>query len=171
MLTNGRPLLVKTDIQIDGRALLYFDRVVNPKIRQVCRVSHLGFRPLVMVSRYRVYARLEISKMTISTNWLKSGLGRQYAADEADHLAVGAPGSQEQESDDPYDDETSFNLYGEDPDDGRVTASPSGTAEELSSSDTLPVRTLTIDEDSTYIVEESVGVDPYNTGRFNAAES
>jgi hypothetical protein len=171
MLTKGRPLLVKTDIQIDGRALLYFDRVVNPKIRQVCRVSHLGFRPLVMVSRYRVYARLEISKMTISTNWLKSGLRRQYAADEADQLAVGAPGSQEQESDDPYDDETSFNLYGEDPDDGRVTASPSGTAEELSSSDTLPVRTLTIDEDSTYTVEESVGVDPYNTGRFNAAES
>jgi hypothetical protein len=171
MLTNGRPLLVKTDIQIDGRALPYFDRVVNPKIRQVCRVSHLGLRLLVMFSRYRVYARLEISKMKISTNWLMSGIQRQFAGDEADQPAVGAPGNQEQESDDPYGDEKSFNWLGKDLDDGRVTASPSGTAEELSSSDTLPVRTLTIDEDSTYIVEESVGVDPYNTGRFNAAES
>jgi hypothetical protein len=124
-----------------------------------------------MLSRYRVYARLEISKMKISTNWLKSGLQRQCAADEADLLAVGAPGNQEQESGDPYGDELSFNWFGEEPDDGRVTASPSGTAEELSSGDTLPVRTLTIDEDSTYTVEESVGVDPYNTGRFNAAES
>jgi hypothetical protein len=124
-----------------------------------------------MLSRYRVYARLEISKMKISTNWLMSGIQRQFAGDEADQPAVGAPGNQEQESGDPYGDELSFNWFGEEPDDGRVTASPSGPAEELSSSDTLPVRTLTIDENSTYTVEESVGVDPYNTGRFNAAES
>jgi hypothetical protein len=44
-------------------------------------------------------------------------------------------------------------------------------SEELSSSDTMTVRTLTLDEEATYIVEESTGVDPYNTGRFNAAKS
>ncbi len=45
------------------------------------------------------------------------------------------------------------------------------TAHELSSSDTSTVRILSIDEDSTYTVEESTGVDPYNTGRFDATKS
>ena len=54
---------------------------------------------------------------------------------------------------------------------GSPRQAASGTSEELSSSDTVTVRTLTLDEDSSYIVEESTGVDPYNTGRFNAEKS
>ena len=99
--------------------------------------------------------------MKTSNNWLKPGLQRQTTAEKADELTVVANRGQE-ESDD---------LSGDDRDDGRTAELPSGTSEELSSSDTATVRTFTLDEESTYIVEESTGVDPYNTGRFNAAKS
>jgi hypothetical protein len=94
--------------------------------------------------------------MKISNKWSKLGLRRQYTADKSDL---------------PYGDETSLAPLGGNPDDAHVTDSPNGTAEELSSSDTMTVRTLTLDDDSTYTVEESAGVDPYNTGRFDAASS
>lgn len=99
--------------------------------------------------------------MKTSNNWLKPGLQRQTTAEKADELTVVANRGQE-ESDD---------LSGDDRDDGRTAELPSGTSEELSSSDTATVRTFTLDEESTDIVEESTGVDPYNTGRFNAAKS
>ena len=69
------------------------------------------------------------------------------------------PDSQ-QKTDGPYRDETSFNWRGKDPDNESVTDS---------SSDTMTIRTLTLDEESAYTVEESVGIDPYNTGSFNAS--
>jgi hypothetical protein len=74
-----------------------------------------------------------------------------------------------QETDSPYHDETSFNWRGRDPDNGNVTDSSSGTSDELASSDTMTIRTLTLDEESAYTVDESVGIDPYNTGSFNAS--
>jgi hypothetical protein len=69
----------------------------------------------------------------------------------------------------PYRDETSFNWRGQDPDKGNVTDSRSGTPDELASGDTMTVRTLTLDEESAYTVDESVGIDPYNTGSFDAS--
>ncbi len=108
--------------------------------------------------------------MKTSDNWLKLGLQRQTTAEKADEPSFAAARSRE-ESGHLYGDETAFNWMGDDRDDGRTAESPSGTSVELSSSDTVTVRTLTLDEESTYIVEESTGVDPYNTGRFNAAKS
>ncbi len=108
--------------------------------------------------------------MKTSNNWLKPGLRQQTAAEKADELTVVANRGQEK-SDDLSGDETAFKWIGDDRDDGRTAELPSGTSEELSSSDTATVRTFTLDEESTYIVEESTGVDPYNTGRFNAAKS
>jgi len=60
----------------------------------------------------------------------------------------------------PYRDETSFKWRGKDPDNGNVTDSRS---------DTMTIRTLTLDEESAYTVDESVGIDPYNTGSFDAS--
>lgn len=108
--------------------------------------------------------------MKTSNHWLKMRSQRQTTAEKADPPSVAATGGQE-ESDNLYGDETAFNRMGDDRDDGRTTDFPNGTSGELSSSDTATVRTLTLDEDSSYLVEESTGVDPYNTGRFDAAKS
>ena len=78
------------------------------------------------------------------------------------------PDSQ-RETDGPYRDETSFKWRGKDPDNGNVTDSRSETPDELASSDTMTIRTLTLDEESAYTVDESVGIDPYNTGSFDAS--
>ena len=52
---------------------------------------------------------------------------------------------------------------------GQSTAAEAVDLEELSGNDTLPVRTLAIDEDSTNTAEEDTGVDPYNMGRFKGS--
>ncbi len=78
------------------------------------------------------------------------------------------PDSQ-QATDGPYLDETTFNWRGKEPDNGSVTDSRSGTPDELASGDTMTIRTLTLDEESAYTVDESVGIDPYNTGSFDAS--
>jgi hypothetical protein len=108
--------------------------------------------------------------MKTSNDCFKQGLQRRTAVDKADPRTAEATRGQE-ESDDLYNDESAFNWMGDDQDGDRATDFPSGTPEELSSSNTVTVRTLTLDEESTYIVEESTGVDPYNTGRFDAAKS
>ena len=78
------------------------------------------------------------------------------------------PDSQ-QATDGPYGDETSFNWRGKNSDNGSVTDSRNGTPDKLASSDTMTIRTLTLDEESAYTVDESVGIDPYNTGSFDAS--
>ena len=108
--------------------------------------------------------------MEIFKNWLKAGSQQECTADEVEHATVGETVNQEQETDDEYCDVTSFNWSGEDQDHGSITDSLSGTIDELASSDTLPIRTLSIDEDSAYTVGEDAGVDPYNTGRFDVAK-
>jgi hypothetical protein len=75
----------------------------------------------------------------------------------------------QQATEGPYRDETSFEWRGKDPDKENVTDSRRGTPDELASSDTMTIRTLTLDEESAYIVDESVGIDPYNTGSFDAS--
>lgn len=45
-----------------------------------------------------------------------------------------------------------------------------GTAIELASGDTLTVRTLILDEESAKTVNDNEGVDPYNSGRFDASK-
>jgi hypothetical protein len=108
--------------------------------------------------------------LRIFKSWWKLGSQQECAADEVEHPTVGVTGNQEQETDDGYCEETSFNWLEEDQDYSSVTDSLSGTTDELASSDTLPIRTLALDEDSAYTVEEDAGVDPYNTGRSNAAK-
>ena len=79
--------------------------------------------------------------------------------------------NQEQDPDEGYDDESSFNWRDKDQDSGGIPDSLRGTDDEKSDTDTVTVRTLAIDDDSTYIVEEEdVGVDPYNTGRFDESK-
>ena len=75
----------------------------------------------------------------------------------------------QQETDGPYRDETSFKWRGKNPDNRSISDSSSGTPDELASSDTMTIRTLTLDEESAYTVDESVGIDPYNTGSFDAS--
>ncbi len=110
--------------------------------------------------------------MKIFNRWLKLGSKREGTAKEVEHSTDEVSVNQEQDTDEGYDDESSFNWRGEDQDYNSITDSLSGTTDELSSSDTLPVKTLAIDEDSAYTVEEAAaGVDPYNTGRFDAMKS
>ena len=106
----------------------------------------------------------EISKLKIFNKWLKLRSQREGTAE----VTV----DQEQETDKGYDDSSSFNWRAADQDYKSISDSLSGTTDELSSSDTLPIKTLAIDEDSAYTVEEAAaGVDPYNTGRFDATKS
>lgn len=105
----------------------------------------------------------EISKLKIFNKWLKLRSQREGTAE----VTV----DQEQDTDEGYADESSFNWRAEGTDYKSVSDSLSGTTEELWSSDTLPIKTLAIDEDSAYTVEEeAAGVDPYNTGRFDATK-
>jgi len=83
----------------------------------------------------------------------------------------GTASGAEHSTDEGYDDESSFSWHGNDQDYSGIPDSLRGTDDEKSGTDTVTVRTLAIDEDSTYIVEEGdVGVDPYNTGRFDASK-
>ena len=113
----------------------------------------------------------EILNLRIFFNWLKPRSKREGTAEEVEHSTVEVTVDQKQDTDEGYDDELSFNWLGEDQDDKSITDSLSGTTDELSSSDTLPIKTLAIDEDSAYTVEEEgAGVDPYNTGRLDVTK-
>jgi hypothetical protein len=84
--------------------------------------------------------------------WLKLGSRREGTAEEVEHSTDEVSVNQEQD-------------YSGIPDSLR------GTDDEKSDTDTVTVRTLTLDDDSTYIVEEEdAGVDPYNTGRFDESK-
>jgi len=103
--------------------------------------------------------------------WLKLGSRREGTAEEVEHSTDEVSVNQEQDPDEGYDDESSFNWRDKDQDSGGIPDSLRGTDDEKSDTDTVTVRTLAIDDDSTYIVEEEdVGVDPYNTGRFDESK-
>ena len=109
--------------------------------------------------------------MKIFNRWLKLGSKREGTAKEVEHSTDEVSVNQEQDTDEGYDDESSFNWRGKDQDDSGIPDSLRGTDDEKSSTDTVTVRTLVLDEDSTYTVEEEdLGVDPYNTGRFDESE-
>lgn len=46
----------------------------------------------------------------------------------------------------------------------------SNDSEKETDDDTVPTRTLSLAEDSTFTLDEDEGIDPYNTGRFDAAK-
>ncbi len=90
--------------------------------------------------------------MKFFNRWLKLGSRREGTAEEVEHSPDEVSVNQEQD-------------YRGIPDSLR------GTDDEKSGTDTVTVRTLAIDDDSTYIVEEEdAGVDPYNTGRFDESK-
>ena len=109
--------------------------------------------------------------MKIFNRWLKLGSKREGAAEEVERSTDEVSVNAMQDTDERYDDESTFNWRGNDQDYSGIPDSLRGTDDEKSSTDTVTVRTLALDEDSTYTVEEeNVGVDPYNTGRFDKSK-
>ena len=87
--------------------------------------------------------------MKFFNRWLKLGSRREGTAEEVEHSTDEVSVNQEQDPDEGYDDESSFNWRDKDQDSGGIPDSLRGTDDEKSDTDTVTVRTLAIDDDST----------------------
>ena len=96
--------------------------------------------------------------------WLKRDTAQQSIASEADQRVKARP---EQKKEDEYSDVSSYNWEAA----GRIESSGSRQdppkPDQCDHEDTVPQTTLNLEDGPSSGTEEDVGVDPYNTGRFD----
>ncbi len=100
-------------------------------------------------------------------NWLRRKTAQQSITSEADQRDVGVKVRPNQKKDDEYSDVSSYNWEATD----RVESSGSRPdmpkPNQCDHENTVPQTTLNLEDGPSYGTEEDVGVDPYNTGRYD----
>ena len=95
--------------------------------------------------------------------WLRRDTPQQSVTGEADQRDVGV--RPEQKTEDEYSDDSSFDCEASD----RIEDSGPGkdTQDQCDFEDTAPHATLELEDGPLSDAEEDIGVDPYNTSRFD----
>ena len=101
------------------------------------------------------------------SKWLKPGPKQQSAANDAELPPVDETVSPEPETDREHSGDSSFSWFGNDQADSSIFDTGSLDTKKLANEVTLSPEAPPAERDSASGVEEDVGVDPYNTGRFD----
>jgi len=97
--------------------------------------------------------------------WLRRDTQQQSAAKEAEQPPVGV--RVRSETEDNYSDDSSFSWAWTDQADSSIFDTGNLIIEKSENKDAVPQKTLTLEGDLLCDAEESMGIDPYNTGRFD----
>ena len=101
---------------------------------------------------------------------LKPDLPQQSAANEAARVPVGARVRTVKETEGEYSDDSPFSWFGIGQADSSVFDAGSLIIDKSQDRDTVSYKTLDLEGDSLRSTGEDMGVDPYNTGRFDTAK-
>ena len=101
---------------------------------------------------------------------LKRDLRQQSAANEAARAPVGASVRSVEETEGEYSNDSPFSWFGTGQADSSVFDTGSLFIDKSQDGDTVSHKTLGLESDSLRSTGEDMGVDPYNTGRFDKAK-
>ncbi len=98
-------------------------------------------------------------------DWLKSGPKQQSAANEAVQAPVRVRVKSESEGE--YSDDSSFSCAWAEQTDSSIFDTGSLNIEKSEDKSAVSYKTLTLEGDSLSSTEKNIGIDPYNSGRFD----
>jgi len=100
--------------------------------------------------------------------WLRRDTPQQSTDVEADQSDVGVKKVRsENETEGEHSDDSSFSWPWTDQADSSIFDTSSLVTEKSEDKNTVPLATLKLEDDPSADAEENMGIDPYNTGRFN----
>lgn len=102
--------------------------------------------------------------------WLRRETPQQSTASEADQRDAGPRVTPEQKIEDEYSEDSSFNWEATDQIEGSGSRKGAPVPDQSAYEDTVPLPALELEDDPSSSAEEDIGVDPYNTGRFDTAK-
>ncbi len=100
--------------------------------------------------------------------WLRRDTPQQSTDVEADQSDVGVKKVRsENETEGEHSDDSSFSWPWTDQADSSIFDTSSLVTEKSEDENTVPLATLRLEDDPLFSAKEDIGVDPYNTGRFD----
>ena len=100
-------------------------------------------------------------------NWLRRDTAQQSITSEADQRDVGVKVRLEQKKEDEYSDVSSYNWEAAGRNESSGSSKDKPKPDQCDHEDTVPHITLKLEDGPSSGTEEDIGVDPYNTGRFD----
>ena len=105
--------------------------------------------------------------MKFLRKWLKPDPKQQSAVNEAKQAPASVSVRSEEESEGEHSDESSVSWLGIDQADSSIFDTGKLVNEKSEDKDAVPHSTLRLEDDPPPGAKEDIGVDPYNTGRFD----
>ncbi len=106
--------------------------------------------------------------MKFFRKWLKPDPKQQSAANEAEQAPVSIRVRSEEETEGEHSDDSSFSWFGIDQADSSIFDTGRSVTEKPEDKNAVSRSTLRLEDGPPPGAEEDIGVDPYNTGRFDS---
>ncbi len=105
--------------------------------------------------------------MKFLRKWLEPDLKQQSATNEAGKAPIGVRVRSEEGTEDEHSDDSSFSWFGINQADSSIFDTGTLVTEKSEDKNAVSHSTLRLEDDPSPSAEEDIGVDPYNTGRFD----